>query len=140
VETVHQGYNVSSYPDFQTNTQIVEKRKREHLLRTGLQLLYDLSDLQKKINDEIELCLPNLLEIAWKMVYRDTVDEVPEELLAIMQAPILTQWWTAGIAALSFRKYGEVYQALALAVVNQSTTKKAENMIVQTFVHLQGNQ
>jgi hypothetical protein len=58
--------------------------------RTGLQLLHDLADLQTKINGEIELCLPNLLEIAWKMVSPDTDDKVPEELLAIIHAPILT--------------------------------------------------
>jgi hypothetical protein len=30
---------------------------------TGLQLLRDLADLQKKINEDIVLCLRNLLEI-----------------------------------------------------------------------------
>jgi hypothetical protein len=53
-----------------------------------------------------------------------------------MQEPIMTRWWTTGIAALSFRKYCDVYCALAKAVVNQSTTKMAENMIGSDIISL----
>jgi hypothetical protein len=104
--------------------------------RNGLQLLHDLSDLQTRVNDDIEMCLRDLLKISWKEVYPDIPGDVPRDLLAIMQEPIITRWWTTGIAALSFRKYGQVYSALAKAVVNQSTTKMAENMIGSDIVSL----
>jgi hypothetical protein len=65
------------------------------------------------------------------------IPDFPGELLAIMQEPIMTRWWTTtGIAALSFHKYGTVYSALAKAVVNQSTRKMAENMIGSDIVSL----
>jgi hypothetical protein len=58
-------------------------------------------------------------------------------LLPIMHEPIMTRWWTKGkSAAPSFRKYVIVYSALAKAVVNQSTTKMAENMIASDIVSL----
>jgi hypothetical protein len=101
--------------------------------RNAMQLIHAVWDMFAKFkeyfaSDTWRRALSRMWK-EWKEIQEGDEEEVPKDLAASIQEPLITRWWTIGKLARFILKYWQIIEKMAQAVVNSSITKEAENKI-----------
>ena len=108
--------------------------------RNAIQLLHTIYSFYKELKER----WTKAVRTVWKKVYGeempddalDAVEDIPKDLLKVMQEPLITRWWTIAVLACKARRYLVFFVKMAKGVRNMTTTKEKENTIASNLLSL----